>query len=141
MKVYVVSICKDSHKTNSKKAWEEGQKEIKRVQSGVLRIFTSKNGAKKYIEDFYNDRATNNATLEQKEKKDGSTYFASLLDSYFESNDKAATYDGISLKDCNTTISIKVNQMIVTEDTDYTDLDDDMYDIFAGEETDRAFEI
>lgn len=31
--------------------------------------------------------------------------------------------------------------MIVTEDTDYTDLDDDMYDIFAGEETDRAFEI
>lgn len=108
---------------------------------GFCRVNNDINGNPRYVVHFLAFTTDEDATLEQKEKKDGSTYFASLLDSYFESDDKASTYDGISLKDCNTTISIKVNQMIVTEDTDYTDLDDDMYDIFAGEETDRAFEI
>lgn len=69
---------------------------------------------------------------------------SAFKDGYLETeNKKVYDYSAQKIveKDCNTTISIKVNQMIVTEDTDYTDLDDDMYDIFAGEETDRAFEI
>lgn len=141
MKVYVVSICKESHAFNHDKTWEEGQKEIKRVNTGVLRIFASKEGAKRYIRDFYDDSATDNATLEQKERKDGSLFEAELFDRYSEDEDSDATWDGIKLKGCDTTVTIKVRQMEVTEGSDFPFLDDDMYDVFVEEKEERGFEI
>lgn len=141
MKVYVVTICRDSHKFNHDKPWEEGTKEIKRVNSGILRIFANKEDAKRYISEFYDGSTTNNASLEQKEKKDGSMFSAKLVDYYSEDKDDSATWDGIKLKGCDTTVTIKVQPMEVTEGSDFPFLDDDMYDVFVEEKEERGFEI
>lgn len=39
-----------------------------------MRIFADKKDAKRYISEFYDESTTDNATLEQKERKDGSDF-------------------------------------------------------------------
>ena len=106
------------------------------MTNGVLRIFESKDDAKKYIETFYNESATDNASLSSRDEKKG-RYKATLNDWYNE-DDKATTWDGIPLKGCKQKITIKLYSMELTKSGSNADLDDDMYDLFAGEDTDRA---
>lgn len=132
-KVFVVSISK--HCESRVYAAEEDII-VPRMTNGVLRIFESKDDAKKYIETFYNESATDNASLSSRDEKKGS-YKATLNDWYNE-DDKATTWDGISLKGCKQKITIKLYSMELTKSGSNADLDDDMYDLFAGEDTDRA---
>lgn len=132
-KVFVVSISK--HSESCVYASEE-ERIVPRMTNGVLRIFESNDDAKKYIETFYNEQATDNASLSSRdEKKDN--YNATLNDWYKE-DDNATTWDGISLKGCKQKITIKLYSMELTKSGSNADLDDDMYDLFAGEDTDRA---
>ena len=132
-KVFVVSISK--HSESCVYAAEE-ERIVPRMANGVLRIFESKDDAKKYIETFYNERATDNASLSSRDEKKGS-YKATLNDWYME-DDKATTWDGIPLKGCKQKITIKLYSMELTKSGSNADLDDDMYDLLAGEDTDRA---
>ena len=132
-KVFVVSISK--HSESCVYAAEE-ERIVPRMANGVLRIFESKDDAKKYIETFYNERATDNASLSSRDEKKGS-YKATLNDWYNE-DDKATTWDGIPLKGCKQKITIKLYSMELTKPGSNADLDDDMYDLLAGEDTDRA---
>lgn len=132
-KVFVVSISK--HSESCVYAAEE-ERIVPRMANGVLRIFESKDDAKKYIETFYNERATDNASLSSRDEKKGS-YKATLNDWYNE-DDKATTWDGIPLKGCKQKITIKLYSMELTKSGSNADLDDDMYDLLAGEDTDRA---
>lgn len=132
-KVFVVSISK--HSESCVYASEE-ERIAPRMTNGVLRIFESKDDAKKYIETFYNEQATDNASLSSRDEKKGN-YNATLNDWYKE-DDNATTWDGISLKGCKQKITIKLYSMELTKSGSNADLDDDMYDLFAGEDTDRA---
>ena len=132
-KVFVVSISK--HSESCVYASEE-ERIVPRMINGVLRIFESKDDAKKYIETFYNEQATDNASLSSRDEKKGN-YNATLNDWYKEDDD-ATTWDGISLKGCKQKITIKLYSMELTKSGSNADLDDDMYDLFAGEDTDRA---
>ena len=132
-KVFVVSISK--HCESRVYAAEE-ERIVPRMANGVLRIFESKDDAKKYIETFYNESATDNASLSSRDEKKGS-YKATLNDWYME-DDKATTWDGIPLKGCKQKITIKLYSMELTKSGSNADLDDDMYDLLAGEDTDRA---
>lgn len=132
-KVFVVSISK--HSESCVYAAEE-ERIVPRMANGVLRIFESKDDAKKYIETFYNESATDNASLSSRDEKKGS-YKATLNDWYME-DDKATTWDGIPLKGCKQKITIKLYSMELTKSGSNADLDDDMYDLLAGEDTDRA---
>ncbi len=129
-KVFVVSISK--HCESRVYAAEE-DRIVPRMTNGVLRIFESKDDAKKYIETFYNESATDNASLSSRDEKKGS-YKATLNDWYNE-DDKATTWDGIPLKGCKQKITIKLYSMELTKSGSNADLDDDL---FAGEDTDRA---
>lgn len=135
-KVFIVSISK--HCESRVYAAEE-DRIVPRMTNGVLRIFESKDDAKKYIETFYNESATDNASLSSRDEKKGS-YKATLNDWYNE-DDKATTWDGIPLKGCKQKITIKLYSMELTKSGSYADLDDDMYDLLAGEDTDRAITI
>lgn len=132
-KVFVVSISK--HCESRVYAAEE-DRIVPRMTNGVLRIFESKDDAKKYIETFYNESATDNASLSSRDEKNGSCK-ATLNDWYME-DDKATTWDGIPLKGCKQKITIKLYSMELTKSGSNADLDDDMYDLLAGEDTDRA---
>ena len=132
-KVFVVSISK--HCESRVYAAEE-DRIVPRMTNGVLRIFESKDDAKKYIETFYNESATDNASLSSRDEKKGS-YKATLNDWYNE-DDKATTWDGIPLKGCKQKITNKLYSMDLTKSGSNADLDDDMYDLLAGEDTDRA---
>ncbi|WP_278790351.1 hypothetical protein [Leyella stercorea] len=132
-KVFVVSISK--HCESRVYAAEE-DRIVPRMINGVLRIFESKDDAKKYIETFYNESATDNASLSSRDEKKGS-YKATLNDWYNE-DDKTTTWDGIPLKGCKQKITIKLYSMELTKSGSNADLDDDMYDLLAGEDTDRA---
>lgn len=85
---------------------------------------------------FYNEQATDNASLSSRDEKKGN-YNATLNDWYKE-DDNATTWDDISLKGCKQKITIKLYSMELTKSGSNADLDDDMYDLFAGEDTDRA---
>lgn len=132
-KVFVVSISK--HSESCVYAAEE-ERIIPRMANGVLRIFESKDDAKKYIETFYNERATDNASLSSRDEKKGS--YKATLNDWYKEDDKATTWDGIPLKGCKQKITIKLYSMELTKSGSNADLDDDMYDLLAGEDTDRA---
>lgn len=132
-KVFVVSISKHCE---SRVYAAEKDRIVPRMTNGVLRIFESKDDAKKYIETFYNESATDNASLSSRDEKKGS-YKATLNDWYME-DDKATTWDGIPLKGCKQKITIKLYSMELTKSGSNADLDDDMYDLLVGEDTDRA---
>lgn len=132
-KVFVVSISKHSE---SCVYASEAERIVPRMTNGVLRIFESKDDAKKYIETFYNERATDNASLSSRDEKKGN-YNATLND-WHEEDDDSITWDGISLKGCKQKITIKLYSMELTKSGSNADLDDDMYDLFAGEGADRA---
>lgn len=132
-KVFVVSISK--HSESCVYAAEE-ERIVPRMANGVLRIFESKDDAKKYIETFYNERATDNASLTSRDEKKGS--YKATLNDWYKEDDKATTWDGIPLKGCKQKITIKLYSMELTKSGSNADLDDDMYDLLAGEDTDRA---
>jgi len=132
-KVFVVSISKHSESSYD----AEENRKVPRMMNGILRIFESKDDTKRYIETFYKDCATDNAVLHSHDSKKGD-FKATLCDWYKEDGD-AVTWDGIPLKDCKTKVNIKVYPMIITPSGSNTDLDSDMYDLLAGEETERAF--
>ncbi len=132
-KVFVVSISK--HSESCVYAAEE-ERIVPRMANGVLRIFESKDDAKKYIETFYNERATDNASLSSRDEKKGS--YKATLNDWYKEDDKATTWDGIPLKGCKQKITIKLYSMELTKSGSNADLDDDMYDLLAGEDTDRA---
>lgn len=132
-KVFVVSISK--HSESCVYAAEE-ERIVPRMANGVLRIFESKDDAKKYIETFYNERATDNASLSSRDEKKGS--YKATLNDWYKEDDKATTWDGIPLKGCKQKITIKLYSMELTKSGSNADLNDDMYDLLAGEDTDRA---
>lgn len=132
-KVFVVSISK--HSESCVYAAEE-ERIVPRMANGVLRIFESNDDAKKYIETFYNERATDNASLSSRDEKKGS--YKATLNDWYKEDDKATTWDGIPLKGCKQKITIKLYSMELTKSGSNADLDDDMYDLLAGEDTDRA---
>lgn len=143
MKVYVVSVSQSSEVKDK----QVGERIIKDAKYGVLRVFSSKEYAKQYIETFYKEVASQNASISTYEKKDGSSFTSSIFDCWDEP-DNGATWDGEPLKDCKTTLRIKVYPMEVTNDGDkneYTNdfhkLHHDLYDVFTGEERERGFEI
>ena len=130
-KVFVVSISKHYEKCVN----TEEERIVPRMTNGVLRVFENKDDAKKYIETFYNEQATDNASLSSRDEKKGS--YKATLNDWYKENDDAVTWDGISLKGCKQKVTIKLYPIELTKSGANADLDDDMYDLFAGEYTDR----
>lgn len=127
--VYVVNIL------NYIKGKIDGKEVIVTTQGNVIRVFASPKDAKKYIEDYFEESATPNATLNSTETKKDGNYQATLTltDSFIGGDSEQRMSDGSILSGCVNYNLIKVYPMDFTPEGTECNLEDDKYDIVSGD--------